>query len=91
MDTSKISLRLANLEALLKRHIRPEDHKLLFLDPSIPLKFSGQAAPIKKGRPKLPVMEVPEATLLHHIIRYYISVKNWLDIQHVSGRSYKHC
>jgi hypothetical protein len=63
MDTTKISLRLANLESLLKRYIRPEDHKLLFTDPSKPLKFSGQAAPIKKGRPKLPILELPEETV----------------------------
>lgn len=63
MDTTKISLRLANLESLLKYCIRPEDHKVLFTDPSKLLKFSGQAAPIKKGRPKLPILEIPEETV----------------------------
>lgn len=63
IDTTKISIRLANLETLIKRYIRTEDHKNLFLDPSKPLKFSGQAAPIKKGRPKLPILEIPEETM----------------------------
>jgi hypothetical protein len=40
-DTTKISLRLANLESLIKRYIRPEDHKNLFIDISKPLKYSG--------------------------------------------------
>jgi hypothetical protein len=62
-DTTKISLKLANLETLIKRYIRTEDHTLLFSDPAKPLSFSGQAAPIKKGRPKIPVLEIPEATL----------------------------
>lgn len=63
MDTTKISLKLANLETLIKRFIHVEDHKNLFLDPAKPLKFSGQAAPIKKGKPKIPILEVPEETL----------------------------
>jgi hypothetical protein len=62
IDTTKISLRLASLETLLKRYIRNEDHNILFTDPTGSLKFSGQAAPIKKGRPKIPILEVPEAT-----------------------------
>jgi hypothetical protein len=63
MDTTKISLKLANLESLIKRYIHTDDHKILFTDPNKPLKFSGQAAPIKKGRPKIPILEVPEETL----------------------------
>jgi hypothetical protein len=68
MDTAKISLRLANPESLLRRYIRPDDHKLLFTDPSKPLKFSGQAASIKKGRPKLPILEIPEETVKYTAI-----------------------
>lgn len=63
MDTTKVSLKLANLESLIKRYIRAEDHKFLFTDLSKPLKFSGQAAPIKKGKPKIPVLEVTDATM----------------------------
>jgi hypothetical protein len=63
MDATKITLRLGNIESLIKRYIRPEDHAKLFTDESRPLKFSGQAAPIKKGRPRLPILEVPEETL----------------------------
>jgi hypothetical protein len=63
MDTTKVSLKLANLETLIKRYIHPNDHHLLFSDPTTPLRFSGQAAPIKKGRPKIPILEVPEATM----------------------------
>lgn len=63
MDATKISLRLGNIGSLIKRYIRPEDHTKLFTDESRPLKFSGQAAPIKKGRPRLPILEVPEETL----------------------------
>jgi hypothetical protein len=63
MDATKTSLQLSNIESFIKRYIRPEDHAKLFSDESRPLKFSGQAAPIKKGRPRLLILEVPEETL----------------------------
>jgi hypothetical protein len=38
-------------------------HKNIALPESKPLKFSSQAAPIKKSKPKFPILEVPEATM----------------------------
>jgi hypothetical protein len=62
LDTTKVSLRLAHLETLLKRYITTTEYSKLFAMQEYELKYNGQAAPIKKGRPKLPILEVPEST-----------------------------
>ena len=46
----------------MKKYVKPEEHNKLFSTSEHEIKFSGQAAPLKKGRPKLPTLEVPEST-----------------------------
>ena len=63
VDATKVTLRLSALEALLKRYVKTEDHGKLFASEDCILKFNGQAAPIKKGKPRNLVQEVPESTM----------------------------
>lgn len=60
-DSVAVTLRLSSLEALLKKYVKMDDHKNLFSSGDCSLKFNGQAAPIKKGKSKYTVQEVPEA------------------------------
>jgi hypothetical protein len=63
MDTTKVSIRLGTLESILKRCIHPNDHNKAFRDPNKTLRFTGQVAPLKKGRPRLPILTVDDSTL----------------------------
>jgi hypothetical protein len=63
VDTTKVTLRLSVLEALLKRYVKEEEYTKLFSSAEGTLKFNGQAAPLKKGRNQRIVKEVPESTM----------------------------
>lgn len=60
-DSAKITIRLGLLENLLKKYIKPQDYPKLFKDTSYSLRFNGQAAPLKKGKP-FRFSDVPEET-----------------------------
>ncbi len=60
-DSTAVTLRLSSLDSLLKKYVKPEDHHKLFSSEDGSLKFNGQAAPIKKGKSKYIIQEVPEA------------------------------
>jgi hypothetical protein len=60
-DANKVTLRLSSLEESLKRYTHPDSHGSLFLTAE-GLSFTGQVAPLTKGRNRLPRMEVPAQT-----------------------------
>jgi hypothetical protein len=61
----KVTLRLAHLESLLKKYVKPDNYPLLFATTDFMIKFNGQAFPFKKGLKTNPVQRVPE-----HIATY---------------------
>ncbi len=61
-DSAKTTVRLGSLESLLKKYVKPEDISKLFKDPSYSLKFSGQYAPMKKGKSQFRIVQVPDET-----------------------------
>ncbi len=61
-DSAKTTVRLGSLESLLKKYVKPENTSELFKDPSNSLKFSGQHAPMKKGKPQFRIVQVPDET-----------------------------
>jgi hypothetical protein len=61
-DSARVTVRLAQLESIIKRLVLPEDYSKLFRTENHSIKLNGQAAPVKKG--KLPsALPVPENTL----------------------------
>lgn len=63
IDSTKVTLRLGSLEALLKRYVKDADYSKLFASEDNTLKFNGQAAPIKKGKTQRVIQEVSKNTL----------------------------
>ena len=61
-DAAKITVRLGSLELLLKKYIKPVELTKLFKDSSHSLKFNGQYAPMKKGKIKFRITQVPDET-----------------------------
>ncbi len=73
-DAANVTLRLGNMEELLKKYVPPSKFSTLFREPTSTLRFSGQVAPIKNGKPKIPRLDVPEYTATyanHALTRLY--------------------
>jgi hypothetical protein len=66
-DSMAVTLHLSSLEALLKKYIKIYDYNNLFSSEDCSLKFNGQATPIKKGKSKYTIQEVPEANSAYTI------------------------
>jgi hypothetical protein len=62
VDTAKVLLWLSSLESLLKKYVEQQHHGKLFASQDQTLKFNGRAAPIKRGKTRYTIQEVPEAT-----------------------------
>jgi len=62
VDSAKTTIRLGQIESLLKKYVKPEDTAMLFKDPSFSLKFNGQYAPMRKGRSQYSTIETPDGT-----------------------------
>jgi len=60
-DSAKVTVRLGQLEDVLKRAVLPEAHSSLFRQEHT-ISYSGRVAPVPRGRAKMPRLHVPSET-----------------------------